>query len=259
MANENAKSQAKIEQLQAANARRRSELKSVLEKSKLLAKDVRTLRTERENTKIKISAIQNAVVSLRRKSTALQSEFDKAREFYKRELMKSLGKRKVLEEDIKKAQAEQEAFAKLVESSILEHGSTENMVIEAQLRLGHVGVLERNVSKLEAENAQLSHDAIQIKQKLDARERDLAELKELKLHNKQLVRCVEALEGSRQESETDAERYREQADESEKESDTLRLKLEDLERNFSDIEKQQHSALEDARNATVVPILRKQS
>ena len=257
-ANRYSRSRSTNEKLQAAYTRRSTELKSVIEKSKLLAKNVRTLRTERENTKIKVSTIQDALVSLRRQSTALQTEFDKTREFYKRELMKSLERRKVLEKDIKEARAEQESFAKLVESSTLEHGSTENMVIAAQLRLGQLDVLERNVKKLEAENSQLRDDAIQKTQQFEAREQDLRELEELRLHNKQLVRCVEALEGSRQEHEADAERYREQADQSEKESDTLRLKLEDLEKNFADIEKQQHSALEDARNETVVPILRKQ-
>jgi len=259
LANSNARSQAKIEQLQSAYARRSSELESELKRSKLLARNVRTLRTERENTKIKVSTIQNALVSLRRKSTALQSEFQKTREFYKRELMKSLEKRKVLQEDVKAAMAAQEAFTKRVESSVLEHGSAENMVMAAQLRLGQLEVLERNVNKLEAENAQLKNDLMRTRTELDARERDLRDLEELKLHNKQLVRCVEALEGSRQEYEADAERFREQAGQSEKESDTLRLKLEDLEKNFADIEKQQHRALEDARNATVVPILRKQS
>ena len=253
------RSQAKNEQLQAANARRSSELKSAIEKSEMLAKNVRTLRTERENTKIKVSTIQNALVSLRAKSAALQSEFEKSREFYKRELVKSFEKRKALEEGIREARAEQESFAKLVESSTLEHGSTENMVVAAQLRLGQLEVLERNVNKLEAENLQLRHDAIHMKQKFEAQERDLREVEQLRLHNKQLVQCAEALEASRQEYETDAERSREQADQSEKESDTLRLKLEDLERNFADIEKQQHSALEDARNETVVPMLRKQS
>ncbi|MGB5721866.1 MAG: hypothetical protein WBM34_14325, partial [Woeseiaceae bacterium] len=71
-------------------------------------------------------------------------------------------------------------------------------------------------------------------------------------------RCVEALEGSRKEQETEAERYREQADQSEKLSDTLRLKLDDLEKNFEDIEKQQGRALKDARKAAVVPMLRNQ-
>ena len=257
-ANECSRSQSTIESLQAANARRGSELESVLKKSKLLAKNVLTLRTERENTKIKVSTIQNALVSLRQQTTALQTEFDKTREFYKRELLKSFEKRKVLEEEIKKARVEQESFAKSVESSVLEHGSAENMVAAAQLRLGQLEVLERNVNKLEAENAQLRQDAIRIKQEFEARERDLAELEELRVHNKQLVRCAEALEGSRQEHETDAERYRQQADQSEKLSETLRLKLDDLEKNFADIEKQQNQALKEARKAAVVPMLRKQ-
>ena len=259
LADKGARSQAKIKKLRAANARRSSELRSVIKKTKLLARNVLTLRTERENTKIKLSTIQNALDSVRRQSKALQTEFDKTREFYKRELLKSLEKRKAVEEELRRARSERETLATLVESATSEHGSPENMLTAAQLRLGQLDVLERNVSKLEIENEQLRRDAVQIKKKFDARERDLRELEELRLHNRQLVQAVEGLEGSRQEYEADAERYREQADESEKESDTLRLKLEDLERNFADIEKQQNNALEDARKATVVPIARKQS
>lgn len=258
LASESSRSRSTIESLQAASARRSAELEAVLDKSKLLARNVLILRRERERTKRKVSKIQTALVSVRNKSAALQAEFDKSRDFYKRELAKSFEKRKVLEEDVKKARSEQEAFAKLVETSILEHGSPENMLAAAQLRLGQLDVLERTVNKLEAENAQLRRDAVRMKQELDAQERDLATLVELKVHNKQLVRCVEALESSRQEHEADAERYRQQADQSEKESDTLRLKLDDLEKNFADIEKQQHRAIEDARTAAVVPILRKQ-
>lgn len=257
-ANECSRAHSKIENLEAANAKRRSELRSLLEKSKLLARNVRTLKNEREHTKVKISTIQNAFYSLRKQTAALQSEFDKTREFYKRELMKSLGKRKALEEDVKKARADQESFAQMVESSVLEHGSTESMVVAAQLRLGQLHVLERNINKLELENAQLRQDAKQLKLELRARERGLAELEELKIHNKQLVRCVEALEDSRKEYEADAEKYREQADQSERLSDTLRMRLDDLEKNFADMEKEQSEALEDARKAAVVPILRKQ-
>ncbi|MBT8067696.1 MAG: hypothetical protein KJO09_10680, partial [Gammaproteobacteria bacterium] len=220
LASDNANSKAKVEKLQTACARRSSELKSALEKSKLLARNVRTLRREREKTKVKVSTVQAALVSLRRKSVALQSEFEKTRTFFKRELAKSFEKRQILEEDIKSARAEQESFAKQVESSVAEHGSEENMIVAAQLRLGQLDVLERNVSKLEAENAQLKNDAVELKRKYHSRERELRELEELRLHNQQLVRCAEALEGSRQEHEADAERYRDLADQSEKESDT---------------------------------------
>jgi len=251
-------SQTKIKSLRGAIAERSTEFKSALKKSKLLAKNVLMLRSERENTKIKLGVLQNALGSLRQQTDALQSEFAKSQDFYKRELVKSLEKRKLLEQQIKEARAEQESFANLVESSTLEHGSTENMIVAAQLRLGQLNVLERNVNKLEAENARLRNDAIQTKQEFEVRARDLAALEELKLHNKQLVRCVEALEDSRKEHETDAEGYRQQAVQSEELSDTLRLKLDDLEKNFADIEKQQDEALEDARKAAVIPMLRNQ-
>ena len=252
------RSRAKIQSLQAAYAKRSTEFQSVLKKSKLLAKNVLTLRTERENTKIKLGTLQNALGSLRQRTTALQSEFEKTQEFYKRELVKSSEKRKLLEKEIKEARSEQESFAELVESATLEHGSEENMVVAAQLRLGQLQVLERNVSKLEAENEDLNCEVVRIKKEFEARERDLSELEELRIHNEQLVRGVEALEGSRKEYETAAERYRQQADQSEEQSDTLRLKLADLEKNFVAIEKQQDQVLKNARKAAVVPMLRKQ-
>ena len=252
------RSRTKIESLRGAIAERSAEYKSLHEKTKLLAKNVLMLRSERENTKSKLSVLQNALGSLRQQTAALQSEFAKSQEFYKRQLVVSLEKRKLLEKKIKAARTEQEAFANLVESSTLEHGSTENMVVAAQLRLGQLEVLERNVNKLEAENAQLRHDSIQSKQEFDVRARDLAEMEELRINNKQLVRCVEALEDSRKAHETDAEEYQQQAVQSEKLSDTLRLKLDDLEKNFADIEKQQDEAIENARKAADIPMLRKQ-
>lgn len=258
LAKEYSRSRSKIDQLQASEARLNTELESVFKKSKLLARNVLTLRTERENTKIKVSTIQNAMVSLRQQTSALQTEFDKSREFYKRELLKSLEKRKELEEEIRKARVEQESITKLVESATLEHGSAENMIVAAHLRLGQLDVLERNVNKLEAENAQLRRDAIQLTQKYEARERDLAELEEFRVHNKQLVQCVEALEDSRKEHESDAERYRQQADQSDELSETLRLKLDDLEKNFADIEREQDRAIKDARKAAVIPMVNKQ-
>ncbi len=156
------------EQLQLSNSELATELGSVISKAKLLAKSVRTLRTERENTKVKLGDMQAAFVSLRQQTAALQSEFEKSREFYKRELLKTLKKRKDLEKEIVEARSEQDAFARAVESSVLEHGSPENMMMAAQLRLGQIDVLERTVKKLEAENEQLRQDAKQMKLNLDA-------------------------------------------------------------------------------------------
>lgn len=247
-----------IESQKEANAELGAELKSISEKSRILARNVITLRSEREKTKVKVSAVQNALASMRQKSSVLQSEFEKAREFYKRELTKSFEKRKALEQEVEKTRTKQESLANMIESSVLKHGSAENMLNEAHLRLGQLDVLRRNVNKLEAENEELRRDALRLKQELDAKGRELRTLDELKLHNQQLIKCVEALENSRQEQEADAEHYRQRADDSEKESDTLRLKLDDLEKNFADIEEQQHKAIEDVRDASVIPMVRKQ-
>jgi len=252
-ATEYSKLRSTIESLQAAVAKGRTELESALQKSKLLAKNVFTLRAEREDIKIKVSTIQNALISLNKRTVALQTEFVKAGEFYKGELVKSFEKRKVLEEKVENARLKQESFTNLLESSISDHGSPDKMIAAAQIRLGQLDVLERNLNKLEAENAQLRDDATRTKQEYEALERDIAELDELRIHNKQLVRGLESLERSRKQHEDDAERYRDHADQSEQLSDTLRLKLDDVEKNFADIEKQQHQALKDARKAAVVP------
>jgi chromosome segregation ATPase len=253
-----ARSRAQQEQLEATSARQSAKLESVVEKARLLGDNVRLLRQERETTKRKLGALQTTLTALKQRTRDLQTEFDKTREFYKRELLKSLQKRKELEQDIVNARAEQDAFAKAVEASSLEHGSTENMVIAAQLRLGQLQVLAKNVNKLEAENDRLRDDIRQAKEDYAAREKELAELEQLRINNRQLVKCVEALEQSRKAHETDADRYRQKADESEKLSDTLRLKLDDLEKNFLEMEQQQDEAIEDVRKAAVVPILKNQ-
>lgn len=247
------KTRSTIESLQATVTNSRTALETAREKSKLLAKNVLTLRAERENTKTKVSTIQNALLSVRQQTLVLQGEFDKACEFYKGELAKSFEKRKVVEKELEEVRAEQDSFAKLVESSVLEHGSHDQMIAAAQLRLGQLEVLERNVKKLEAENAQLRDDAVRMKREYEGLKKDLAELEELRINNKQLVRCVESLENSRQQHEDDADRFRDQADQSEQLSETLRLKLDDLEKNFADMEKQQGEALQHARKAAVVP------
>jgi chromosome segregation ATPase len=251
-----ARAQQRIKSLQVTNAKQKISFDSLRKKSKLLANNILTLRSERENTKTKLGALQNALSSFKQRTNALQSEFEKTQAFYKRELTKTFEKRKLLEQEVKDARSEQESFAELVESATLEHGSEENMVVAAQLRLGQLKVLEKNVNKLETENSELNAEIVRLKKEFGARERDLAELDELKIHNEQLLRGIEALEGSRKEHESDAERFRQQADQSEKQSDTLRLKLADLQENFAEIEKQQDQVLESARKAAVVPMVK---
>jgi chromosome segregation ATPase len=235
-ANKFSKARSSIEPLQAKVAKERKALESTLQKSKVLAKNVLALRTEREETKARITTLQKSLISVKQQTLTLQREFEKAGDFYKGELAKSFDKRKSLEKEVGHLRIEHQSLASLVESAVLEHGSPKEMITEAHLRLGQLDVLQRNVEKLEKENQRLRDDAVNMKRDYDGLQKDLKQLDELKIYNKQLVDCVESLESSRQHSE-DA-------------SETLRLKLEDLEKNFADIEEQQNVALEHARDTT---------
>jgi len=247
------KLRSKNKSLRAAVDNARTEYESVRKKAKLLAKNLLTLREERQTTKVKVNSLQHSLVSFKEHTLALQTEFDKVREFYKRELVKSLAKRKDIQQELEELRAEQQAFTKQVESSVLEHGSPEEMIAAAQLRFGQIEMLERTVSKLEAENSGLRDDAKRMKQDYETLEKDLSELDELRINNQQLIRCVESLESARQEHEKDAHRYRDRADQTEQVSETLRLKLNDLEKNFAEIEMQQQEALEQARREATFP------
>jgi chromosome segregation ATPase len=248
----------KLGKLKSKLAKSNTDFAEALKNSKVLAKNVLTLRSERDNTKIEINTVLKALESLKQQTIALQTENEKVREFYKRELTKSFEKRKRLEKEVEDAQSEQKTIAKTksVELAAAKSSPDKNAIAEAQLRLGQLEVLERTVTKLEAENEELNSNITRLRQEVTTGQQDIAELEELRINNKQLVRCVEGLEGSRKEHESDAERYRAQADQSEKLSDTLRFRLDDLQKNFAEIEKQQGMALTSARVASVAPLLK---
>ena len=243
--------QGEVHRQEVAVARGRTELESANERAKQLSRDLFTLRGEREEFKNKMSAFQNALASFKRQGAELQSEFLKSREFYKGELAKSFEKRKELEAKLEGAKHEHESFANLLASSRSEHESVNKMLASAQNRLRHLDSLEENVIRLEAENAQMNHDATLAQQEIDALRRDLAELEELKVHNKELTQVLKSMENSRKQYEEDAKRYRDYADQSEQKSETLRMRLDEVEKNFADMEKQQRAALRDARKTEV--------
>ena len=223
------------------------ELQSAQEKSKSLQKDVFTLRAEREDFKDKVSTIQNALTSVRQQTAELQAEFIKSGDFYKSELAKSFEKRKVLEAKVSNAMLEHESFSNLLQASRSEHESVNKMLDSAQTRLGGLDTMEQSVIELEAENAQLKHDATLAQQEVETLQRDIAELDGLKVQNKELAHCLKSMEGSRKQYETDAQRYRDHAGQSEQQSETLRIRLDEVEENFAEIEKQQRNALKKVR------------
>jgi predicted flap endonuclease-1-like 5' DNA nuclease len=225
----------------------RTELESALEKEKLMTKNIFTLRAEREEFKTKVVSFQNALASLQRQSKELQSEFVKSGDFYKAQLAKSFETRKALEEKIENSKKEHESFSNLLHSSRSEHESVNKMLASAQKRLDNLDAIEQRVINLEAENAQLKHDTTSTQQENDALRRDASEKEELQVQNKELGQVLKSMENSRKQYEDDANRYREHAGKSEQKSETLRIRLDEVEQNFLEIEKEQKSALQEAR------------
>lgn len=244
--------EAVIHQREIATSRARTELDSAFEKEKLMEKNIFTLRAEREDFKTKMSTFQNRMSSLQQQSAELQSEFIKSRDFYVGELTKSFEKRKALEDKLGNSDKEHESFRNLLRSSRSEQESVNKMLAAAKARLDDLDALERSVIELEAENAQLKHDTARTKQENDALNRDVAEQEELKIQNKELAQVLKSMENSRNQYEDDANRYREHAGKHEKQSETLRLRLDEVEQNFLAIEKQQRNALKDARKSAAV-------
>ena len=228
-------------------ARMQTELESAHEKEKLMTKNIFTLKAEREDFKGKIATFQNALATMKKRSAELQNEFVKSGNFYKSELAKSFEKRKAVELKLENSRSEYESFRNLLQASRSEQESVSNMLSSAQARLADLDALENKVIALEAENAQLKHDGLTTRQENDALRRDLSEQEDLKLQNKELARVLKSVENSRKQYEEDANRYREHADQSEQQSETLRIRLDEVEENFRAMEKQQKKALAEAR------------
>jgi len=243
--------QTTITQHQHAVASGQVEFESAKERERQLNKDIFTLRAEREETKQKMHTFQEALLAVKQQAQEIQTEFLKSREFYKSELTKAFERRRAVEIKLDDARAEQDSFANLLRSSVTEKESVNKMLSAAKRRLENIDELEQKAIALEAENAQLKHDAAIAQQESDVLRRDVEELEELKVQNRELAQCVTSLEDSRKQYESDANRYKARAGQSEQKSETLRIKLDEVEKNFLDIENQQRKALKDARKATV--------
>lgn len=241
--------EAVVHQRDMAITKARTELESALEREKLLTKNVFTLRAEREDFKSKTAMFQSRMSALQRQAAELQSEFLKSRDFYVGELTKAFEKRKALEEKLENSKHEYESFSNLLHASRSEHESVNKMLAAAKQRLENLDSLEQNIIELEAENAQLKHEAAITRQENDALKRDVFEQDELRIQNKELAQVLKSMENSRKQYENDANRYRKHADKTEQKSETLRMRLDEVEQNFLEMEKQQKEALESARNA----------
>ena len=215
-----------------AAVRAKTELDSLREKANTLAKNVFTLGAERDQLNSQLEASTKLVHAARLQIGDLQNEFQKSKDFYTTQIKSAVEQRQLLEGKIDDARHEQESLNNLLEASRSEHESVSRLLASAQARLEGLEKLENKVVALEADNADLRHQATLATREAETLQHDVAELKELKNQNKELAHCLQSMENSRKQYEADAKRYRSQYEQAEKQSDTLRMKLGNIEENF---------------------------
>ena len=214
----------------------KTEIASLREKQNALQKNLFVVGAERDELKGKLSSHDNVMNSSKQRVTLLQAEVDKNQEIYKARLAATAEERKILQRKIDDAKAEQESLNKLLTSARAEYQSASNMLASAQTRLENMDAMEKKVISLEADNAQLKHDIALANQGTETLRRELTEFNALKEQNRELVQCLKSMEDRCKQYEEDARRYRNQAEQSEKESDTLRFKIGDIEKNFHEMQ-----------------------
>ena len=225
-----------------AAASSRTELASVREQSSALSKNLFVLGAERDELNEKLSRSQSVLNAANQRTREMQTEFAKATDFYKAQLENSVDQRNALERKIDAAKSEQDSLRNLLMSSKSEHESVSKLQLAAQSRLENLEALEKKVITLEADNAQLKHEATLATREAESLQRDVAEMNALNVQNRELAHCLESMESSRKQYESDARRYRSQYEQSENESETLRFKLGDIEKNISDLQQTREKA-----------------
>jgi len=219
-----------------AAAKTRTEIESLREKEIALKKNLFQLGAERDELKGKVSIGQNALNIAKQRMVEMQTEHTKSQEFYKSQLETGVEERSLLERKIKDAKSEQESLNNLLLSARAEYDSVSNLLTSAQTRLQNLESLEIKVIALESDNAQLKHESTLATREAESLRRDVGELDAIKEQNRDLVHCLESMESSRKQHEIDARRYRNQYEQSEQESETLRFKIGDIEKNWAEMQ-----------------------
>ncbi len=213
----------------------KTEIASLREKQNALQKNLFVVGAERDELKTKLSSHNNVMHSSKERVTQLQAELEKNQGIYKARLEATAEERKILQRKIDDAKAEQKSLNNLLTSARSEYQSATNMLAAAETRLENLDAMEKKVISLEADNAQLKHDIALANQGAETLRRELSEFNALKEQNRELVQCLKSMEARCKQYEHDARRYRSQAEQSEKESDTLRFKIGDIEKNFNEM------------------------
>lgn len=228
-----------------AAARTRTEIESLRAKADALTKNSFVLGEERDEFKNRLARSMGLVNTAKQQLTAKQAEFAKASEFYKGQLEGALEQRAALERKVEDSKSEHASLRNLLMSSKAEYESISNLLATAQSRLHNLDEMEQKVIELEAENAELRQETTHAKRRADALLREVDEMDALKVQNKELAHCLKSMESSRKQYEQDALRYRNQYEHSEKQSETLRFKLGDIEKNWAEMQRNGNGAIND--------------
>jgi len=216
----------------AAAAMSRTAIESLRAKESTVSKNLFQVSAERDELKARMANHQNVVSNEKQRIAALQAELDKGLGFYKTQLEAGVEERKLLQRKVDDAKSEQQSLSNLLTAARTEYDSVNKLMASAQTRLQALASLEGKVVSLEADNAQLKHEVTLANKGAESLRRDVSELHALKKQNTELAHCLKSMESSRKQYEADALRYRNQIETTEKESDTLRFKIGDIQKNW---------------------------
>ncbi len=234
-----------------AAGRSRTEIESLREKQNTLQKNLFVVGAERDELKGQIANHQNVLNAAKQRIGELQAESDKGLEIYKAQLKIEIEERKALQRKVEDAKSEQLSLNNLLESAKSEYESISKLLSAAQAKVEILDDLENKVISLEADNAQLRHEVTLATQGAESLRREVAEFNALKDQNRELVQCLKSMENRCKQYEEDARRYRNQAEASEKQSDTLRFKMGDIEKNFHEMKNAEQKPRKNSGNGKV--------
>lgn len=231
----------------------RDEYNAARDKYALLQRELSAIELQRDRLQNDGATTENALKSARERNAELQSEIAKSQSVNQARLASEAEERKALQRKLDDAKSEQLSLNNLLTAARFEHESVSKLLAAAQEKRHDESALERRVSELEAENVRLQHDAELANRETELMRHDVEQLDSLKDQNSQLTRCLASMDKSRKQYEEDARRYRDQYENSEKESDTLRFMLGDIEKHWSNMRESEKITVESASDECKSP------
>lgn len=206
----------------------RDEYNAASKKFVVLQNELSSVTDERDRLENRIANHEKALASAQQKNAELQAEFNSIQEIGKAKLSTVTEERKALQRKLEDSKSEQQSLNNLLMAARFEHESVSKLLAATQSKQRGVTALEEKISAIQAENVKLQHEAALANREAELIRRDVDELSSLRDQNSQLTRCLASMDKSRKQYEEDAMRYRNQYENSEKESDTLRFMLGDI-------------------------------